>query len=713
MKTFTFLCLTIGFFLTRTPSLQAQTFSLEAVKSYPFPNELTSSAQGSRIAWALDEQGKRNVYVAQGPDFTPRKLTKYTDDDGQEITSLSISDDGKRVVFVRGGDHGSNWDDELPVNTSSSTVQPKVQIWSFPFDGGEGKSLAEGDAPVISPKSDRVAFVKDGQVWIVPVDGASAAKALFNARGTNGSLEWSPDGSKLAFVCDRKDHSFVGIFTNETTPITWIAPSFANDESPRWSPDGKRIVFIRMPGSGGAPDSLLNRKHRAWSIWTADVASGLATQIWQAPKTLAGSVPSTHGGFNLHWAANDRIVYLSYQDGWPHLYSIPSSGGTPLLLTPTPFMAEHITLSHDRKWLLFSGNTGPDKLDIDRRHVVRVPVDKAAMEVLTPGSGLEWTPVVTGDGSTIAMISATAQRPPLPTVMAFTKGTPKVLGQNLVPANFPANQLVTPKQVTFKSPDGMTVHGQLFEPAGGSSRKPTERSPALIYVHGGPPRQMLLGWNYSDYYANSYALNQYLASQGFVVLSVNYRLGIGYGYDFHQPAKGGPSGASEYQDVRAAAVWLSEQSQVDPSRIGIYGGSYGGYLTALALARDSKLFAAGVDIHGVHDWSTQAGFKWNVAEQVEKIPDLDLANKVIFEASPISSVKNWTSPVLIIHGDDDRNVRFSQSTDLVQRLDKQGVPMETLVIVDDTHHWMKHTNALKMGAATADFFKRKLMKPKQ
>ncbi|MVM35389.1 prolyl oligopeptidase family serine peptidase [Spirosoma sp. HMF4905] len=711
MKTLTFFCLTLGLFLTQTTRLQAQTFSLEAVKSYPFPNELTSSAKGSRIAWAFAEQGKRNVYVAEGPDFTPRKLTNYTDDDGQELTSLSISDDGKWVVYVRGGDHGSNWDDELPVNTMSSPVSPKVQIWSVPFAGGEPKAIAEGDAPVISPKSDRIAFIKGGQVWISPADGSSAAKALFNARGTNSSIQWSPDGSQLAFVCDRKDHAFVGVFTSETTPITWLAPSFSKDDSPSWSPDGKKIVFVRTPGSGGAPDSILVRRHRPWSIWTADVASGTASQIWQAPKTLAGSIPTTHGGFNLHWAANDRIVYLSYEDGWPHLYSIASLGGAPLLLTTAPFMAEHITLSHDRKWLLFSGNVGLDnKLDIDRRHVVRVPVDKAAMEVLTPGAGLEWMPVVTGDGATIAMISATAQRPPLPTVRPFTTGATKVLAQNLIPASFPQSQLVTPKQVIFKAPDGMTVHGQLFEQTGGPAKKP-----AIIYVHGGPPRQMLLGWNYSDYYANSYALNQYLASLGFVVLSVNYRLGIGYGYDFHQPANGGALGASEYQDVRAAGVWLAEQSQVDPSRIGIYGGSYGGYLTALALARDSKLFAAGVDIHGVHDWSQQGvgGGTAPSAMRFEKIPDLEPASKLVYQSSPISSVSGWTSPVLIIHGDDDRNVRFTQSTDLVRRLDKQGVPMETLVIVDDTHHWMKHTNALKMGNATGDYFKRKLMKPRQ
>ena len=321
--------------LTQTLPSNAQTFSLESVKSYPFPTELTSSAKGSRIAWAFDEQGKRNVYVAEGPDFTPRKLTNYTEDDGQEITSLSISDDGKWVVFVRGGDHGSNWDDELARQHDLVTRTAESADLERSVCGWRTQSHCRRRcARYLAQRVDRIAFIKGGQVWISPADGSSAAKALFNARGTNSSLEWSPDGSKLAFVCDRKDHAFMGVFTNETTPITWIAPSFANDESPRWSPDGKRAGFVRTPGTGGAPDSLLTRKHRPWSIWTADVASGTASQLWQAPKTLAGSEPTTHGGFNLHWAANERIVFLSYQDGWPHLYSMASSGGTPLLLTP-------------------------------------------------------------------------------------------------------------------------------------------------------------------------------------------------------------------------------------------------------------------------------------------------------------------------------------------------------------------------------------------
>ncbi|MFN2438927.1 MAG: alpha/beta hydrolase family protein, partial [Chitinophagaceae bacterium] len=154
---------------------------------------------------------------------------------------------------------------------------------------------------------------------------------------------------------------------------------------------------------------------------------------------------------------------------------------------------------------------------------------------------------------------------------------------------------------------------------------------------------------------------------------------------------------------------LGAQPFADKERIGIYGGSYGGYLTALALSRDSKLFAAGVDIHGVHDWSNNSRTPPGVTGY-EKAPDTDSAIHLSYRSSPVATVKTWTSPVLIIHGDDDRNVQFIQSTDLVKRLEKKGVPVETLVIVDDTHHWMKHSNALKVIEATADFFKRKLMK---
>src|SRR5215510_9622778 len=219
----TLICLTIA------PIINAQSFTMEQIKSYPFPNELTASGGGSRIAWAFNERGLRNVWVAEGPEFKARRLTNYTVDDGQELTSLSVSEDAKYVIYVRGGDHGSNFDSAAPVNPALSATQTLVQIWSVPFAGGEPKMLGEGDEPLISPKSDRVVFVKERGIWVVPIDGSSAAKRMFFARGECGSPEWSPDGSRLSFVTNRGDHSFIGVYTNDATPIGYLSPSTARD----------------------------------------------------------------------------------------------------------------------------------------------------------------------------------------------------------------------------------------------------------------------------------------------------------------------------------------------------------------------------------------------------------------------------------------------------------------------------------------------------
>ena len=690
-------------------------FTLEQILSYPFPDNLVASPVGSTIAWTFNERGVRNVYAADGPEFRARKVTSYTADDGQELTGLSFSPDGRTIVYVRGGDHGSNWPAEgnLMPDPASSPVQPKVQIWAVPAAGGASKLVADGDEPVVSPRGDRVAFTKDRRIWIAPLDGSKAPEQAFFARGNSESPVWSPDGSKLAFVSNREDHSFIAIYTSATEPIRYIAPTTSRDSDPLWSTDGRSLLFMRQPGRGGVPRSPLVQPPAPWSLWIggADAATG-AKQAWKSGTAAVDSVPRTAGGINLHWGADDTIVYLSYQDGWPHLYAIqhPLQGSAPKLLTPGAFMVEYVSLSPDRRTIVYNANTGADARDIDRRHIFKVPVDGSRPPVaLTSGAGIEWSPVVTGNGQTVAFLGSTAQRSPLPAVVPLSGGTPTAIASDRLPKDLPTTALVTPEPVTFRAADGVEVHGQLFKAANGSARRP-----ALIYVHGGPPRQMLLGWHYMNYYANDYAANQYLASRGFIVLSVNYRLGIGYGYAFHNPEHGGARGAAEYQDVLAGARLLQARPDVDARRIGIWGGSYGGYLTALALGRNSDVFATGVDIHGVHNWDRQGRGAPNLAAALagDGITEADLreAARVTYESSPVSAVKTWRSPVLLIHADDDRNVEFHQTVDLEQRLLAKGVKVEELVIPDDIHDFLLWRTWLKVTTAGGEYLERMLMK---
>ena len=679
-------------------------FAMAQVLDYPFAAELAAAGQADVIAWTRNIAGIRNAWMAHGPDFAPHQLTHFADDDGQELTHLTFSPDGRHLVLVRGGDHDANWPAEgnLAPNPAASSAQPSVSIWGVSLQGEAPLKIADGDSPAISTRG-RMVFVKDDQVWTAGLDGTAKPERLFFDRGKDSDLQWSPDGSRLAFVSNRGSHAFIGIFTLEDQRTTFLAPTTDTDLSPRWSTDGTRVAFVRQSSKGGPPEPLLGQTPQPWSIWVADASDGSGRRVWQSPRTLAGSYPDVEGEANLHWAAGDRLVFLAYLDDWQHLYSVAAAGGEPLLLTPGAFMVEHVAQSRDRRFMVYDANAGLTPGDGERRHVFRVPVDRAAPAALTTGRTLEWSPVA-ASADRIAFITAGVQEPPAVGLVSLDATRRSVLPADRLPDDFPLKKLIAPAPVTFQAADGTTVHGQLFQQAahGAPSR------PAIIFLHGGPPRQMLLGWHYMDYYSNAYAVNQYLTAHGFVVLSVNYRLGIGYGRAFNHPEHAGPRGAAEYQDVVAGVQFLQALPGVDPKRIGMWGGSYGGYLTALALARNSDLVAAGVDLHGVHDWSRIADDLFGKAETRYEKGDREEAMRIAWTSSPVAAIDGWRSPVLLIQGDDDRNVPFQQTVDLARRLEDANRPVEELVIPNEIHGFLRHASWLHADQATADFFERRL-----
>jgi dipeptidyl aminopeptidase/acylaminoacyl peptidase len=365
-------------------------------------------------------------------------------------------------------------------------------------------------------------------------------------------------------------------------------------------------------------------------------------------------------------------------------------------LTPGPFEVQFVALAQGGREVLFSSN----QEDTDRQHVWRVSVSGGTPELLTPGPGIEWSPVSADEKGGIAFLASGGTEPARAEFRDPSGERVRLLPPHAW-SRFPVGELAEPQQVIFPAADGMAIHGQLFLPKG---HREGEKHPGLLFFHGGSRRQMLLGFHHRGYYHNAYAFNQYLASRGFVVLSVNYRSGTGYGMEFREALGYGATGASEFNDVQGAGLYLQSRDDVDSSRIGLWGGSYGGYLTALGLARASDLFAAGVDLHGVHDWNVVINGFVPSYRTVEHPDFAELA----FQSSPMAHIDGWRSPVLLIHGDDDRNVPFSESVDLAVALTRRGVEYEELVFPDEVHGFLLHRNWLAAYRASADFFLRKL-----
>ncbi len=670
----------------------APDFTLEQVLAAPFPSDLVAAPAGGAVAWVFNARGVRNVWVAEPPEYRGRPVTAFAEDDGQEISDLAFTFDGKSLVFVRGA--GANRRGEHP-NPSSFNLGAEQSVYVVSLAGAAPRKIAEGHSPSVSPRAGRVAFVDKEDVRIGPLLGEDKPAAAFRARSGAAHLRWSPDGTRLAFVSPRGNHSLVGVYDPVGASLTYLDPSTDHDIDPVWSPDGRRIAFLRVPSSRSPETFRPRREGQPWSIRVADPATGRGKEIFRAAPGRGSVYRNVVADDQLLWSDADRIVFPWEKDGWTHLYELPAAGGTPRLLTPGDFEVEYVSLAADRKTILYNSNQD----DVDRRHLWTVSPAGRAPRALTSGRGIEWRPIETSDGKAIVYLRSDARRHPEPVISV--RGSARELASGAVPADFPRGALIEPEPVVFPAADGLAIHGQLFRPPGGA---PGQRRPAVVFFHGGSRRQMLLGWHYNYYYRNAYALNQYLASRGDVVLSVNYRSGIGYGMEFREALDYGASGASEFRDVVGAGLYLRSRSDVRPDAIGLWGGSYGGYLTALGLARASDLFAAGVDFHGVHDWS-------GVIANFE--PDYDPARwpeiaRMAFESSPMASVRTWKSPVLFIHGDDDRNVPFAQTVEMAEALRAQGVEFEELVFPDEIHDFLEHRHWLEAYHAAADFLDRRL-----
>ncbi len=679
-------------FLCSISWLAAQEVTIEQMLKTPFPTDLVNSSDGQALAFVMNSAGVRNIYVGRYPKFTPESITQFKEDKGSSLGQLAFSADQSKLIFVQGD--GANRKGEFPNPTSDPDGMDQV-IWMANVDGMEDpKPIVSGSNPSFHPNEEQIVYTRSGKAYQFGLSADAEEKPLFSIRGSVGELKYSPNGQYIAFTSNRGTHQFIGLYETATGELVYINPTVDMDGSIEWSPASNRLVFIRSARTRKRLPFFEQRVGLGWSIMLYDLTSKETRTLWTTPEGYGSVFRGINARNQLLWGADDHIIFPYEGEGWTQLYSLSIEEEDPLLLTAGNAEVQYVSLTTDRRTVLYSTN----QRDIDRQHIWQIDVQGGTPVQVSITNGVEWSPISLKDNRVAALVSTGI----LPAQVAeLVAGNAKPLFKDLLPAKFYEKHFVDPQQVLFTANDQLEIHGQLFKPM---DFDPDRQYPAVLFFHGGSRRQMLLGYHHRGYYHHAFSLNQFLANQGYIVLSVNYRSGIGYGLEFREAENYGANGASEYNDVLAAADYLKTLDYVDPSKMGLWGGSYGGYLTALGLARNSDVFAAGVDIHGVHDWNKVINnFVPSYIE--EHHPEI---RKRAIESSPMHYIDSWKSPVLLIHGDDDRNVPFAETVDLVEELRIRDVYFEQLIFPDEVHGFLLHKNWVNAYKATVDFFDRML-----
>jgi len=433
---------------------------------------------------------------------------------------------------------------------------------------------------------------------------------------------------------------------------------------PVWSEDGKNAVL-----SGRAVDN----KDR-W-IMHLDATTGKTKVI---ARTTDEAWVGGPGGFSLGWLPdNKRVYFQSERDGFSHLYTVSIDGGEPTQLTSGKFEVSDVRISEDKTKFFFTSSEG----SFFERNLYSTPVNGGTRTKLTSMSGNNQA-VVSPDETKLAIVRSWANKPPelyIAPNKAGTTDTEIKQVTNSPTDEFRSYNWITPPIVEIKARDGATVYGRLYKPANFK-----KGGPAVVFVHGAGYLQNVHNW-WSTYY-REYMFHHLLMEQGYAVLDIDYRGSAGYGRDWRTGIYR-HMGGKDLTDHVDAAQYLVNDHGVDARRIGIYGGSYGGFITLMAMFTTPDVFAAGAALRPVTDWAHyNNGYTGNILN----LPQNDM--EAYRKSSPIYHAAGLKGALLIAHGMVDVNVHYQDSVRLAQKLielrkenwELAGYPVEDHGFVEPT-----------------------------
>jgi dipeptidyl aminopeptidase/acylaminoacyl peptidase len=682
-------------------SNNAHQLTIEQLIEIKHPSNPIWSPDGRHIAFAWDVAGVSNFYVADASrQGQPVALTSFPE--GQ-IEGAFWSRDGQTLYFLHGGD-----------------------LWQVSIGGAEPRPVWTTTAPetniVPSPDGKRVAFVRRSEqtaggshgsdLLVRSLAGGAESKVAHDNMSIDG-LVWSPDGSKLAYIGGSR--------------------IIRHDESPSYS--GAKLIYAvseyvpgqlyTVPVAGGKPAAIgtpgdyaglswsdtehlvfgrQSRDYKTRTIYVADTGGNAPRAVhedteekfWSIPdwgESGADPIPSPDG----RW-----IAFLTDQDGWDHLYVIPASGGNAVQITKGRFEAWRPSWSHDSTRIAFDANE-PDHPGDRRIGIATIGTDPAHAIVtyITTGKGTNIEPHWSPDDKRLVYQHTDAHNSADLFVADANAGTKPVRLSESMPPGIDRSALVEPQFVHYPGPDGQPVPGWIFVP---KNLDLTKKHPAILWIHGDGVNQNYDGWHVQRNYAVYYSFHQYLLQEGYVVFAPDYRGSIGYGRDWRTGVYM-DVGGNDAKDAWMAANYLKTLPYVDSDRIGVWGLSYGGFFTLIAMTDQPKLFRAGVDVAGVVDYVMYYSDPYHGDWTESRIGTPEQNPKVYAQASPISHIDRLERPLLVLHGTADVNVPFLESVWLMdEALKKKKGDLVSFMIYPGEFHYFSRAHVLRDAWHRVDDF---------
>jgi dipeptidyl aminopeptidase/acylaminoacyl peptidase len=681
--------------------------TIEQLVEIKHPTNPVWSPDGKLVAFVWDKGGVSNLYIANSDGGgAPTALTSFTE--GQ-IPEAFWGNDSQTVYFPRAGD-----------------------LWSVGIAGGQAKAVwttPETEAGIVpSPDGTRVAFARGGSVAGFGArsggqgGGDLIVRSLADGAETRvahddisiHTIVWSPDGGSVAYTAGAK------IIHHDETPeysgakLIYRVSEYLPGQVYATKVSGGTPVAIGTGGEYGglawtdASHLVFDRQSdhfKKYAIYIADAASGSTRVINEETEEKFWSIPDWGEAGAQPWPSPDGkwIAFLADRDGWDHIYVVPTAGGQAVQITKGHFEAWRPAWSHDSTRIAFDANEA-ERLGDRHLGIAKINGDPAHATVsyITRGDGTNiephWSP---DDSRVVYQHTDTRNSADLFTITTNGRGKPARLGDSM-PAGIDRSQFVEPQFVRYPGADGQMVPGWLFVPKNLDRGK---KHPTIIWIHGDGVNQNYDGWHVQRNYAVYYSFHQYLLQKGYVVFAPDYRGSIGYGRDWRTGVHM-DVGGKDAKDAWMAANYLKTLPYVDSDRIGIWGLSYGGFFTLIAMTDQPTLFRAGVDVAGVVDYRMYYSDPYHGDWTASRIGTPEENPKVYDNASPISNINRLARPLLILHGTSDVNVPFLESVWLVDEALKKGKGdlVDFMIYPGEFHYFTRTHILLDAWHRVDDFF---------